>query len=84
MSEDPLDRDGMLSDGTPLRDVVAEMPVEVRTGGSLRWYPAVVVALTGEPGFELVAVEIEPFALSFDFPPSYVRKRIFPESDGTS
>lgn len=84
MSEDPPDRDGMLSDGTPLRDVVAEMPVEVRTGGSLRWYPATVVALTGEPGFELVAVEVEHIPLSLPFPPNFVRRRVFKGSDGTS
>ena len=79
------ERDGMISDGTPLRDVVAEMPVEVRESGTLDWRPGIVVAVVADEGFDppldFVRVELEHSRATGDYPTMYVRKRRMSEPE---
>lgn len=76
------ERDGQLADGTPLRDVAAEMPVQVRGAGSTTWHDGVVIRVDGEPGFEWIVVEESYMdfdgrerASTWRYAPNYVRRR---------
>jgi hypothetical protein len=71
-----FEREGVLADGTPLRDVVAEMPVETRDAGQRFWHTGVVISVDDkDPGFERIWVEHEGRRGARSFPPEYVRKR---------
>jgi hypothetical protein len=71
-----FEREGQLADGTPLRDVAAEMPVEARDAGTLDWRAGVVISVDDhDPGFERIWVEHEGRRGVRSYPPEFVQRR---------
>ena len=76
MSDDDDDTPGRLADGTELTDVIADMPVEVRTGGSNNWFFAHVLWVEKHIIFPRVWVEISGRKGAYPFHTNYVRKYV--------
>jgi hypothetical protein len=74
-----FERDGRLADGTPLRDVAAETPVEAREPGTLDWHTGVVISVGADEGFgpplEVIRVELEGGKAEGTYHTNYVRRR---------
>lgn len=65
---------GCLADGTPVRDVAADMWVEVRFLGDVDWMMAVVVNVNLESVPVAITVEMAHSKLEIPFSPYYTRK----------
>jgi hypothetical protein len=64
-----------------LRDVVAEMPIEVREAGTVEWLPATVVAVLTH-GLCTIRADVEKFRRPRNYPPNFVRRRVFDDPKG--
>lgn len=71
---DWTERDGRLADGTPLRDVAAEMPLEGRFPGTNGWHLGVAFRIDDDDdGLPRVWLEFEGGTPSA-FGPGYLRR----------
>lgn len=73
MSDDDAPIEGTLSDGTPIGDVIAEMPVEVRASGSNDWELGIVAWVDQMTYFPRVWVHREMRRVT-PFHTQYVRR----------
>jgi hypothetical protein len=69
MVKNPFHRDGRLSDGFPVRDLVQGMPLEARDGGSITFDPGVFVRFDDD----MLLIELDR-GPTRRFPKNFVRR----------